>query len=109
MVLAFCNMVILCFTCNTACRACPQFLEPFPVIRFMDWMHTNAEGDRLPASWQQRPTPADRCCSAPDAVFRSLGLRDYLHVLMVVHANDRMPADRCCSAPDTFVRSVGQY
>ncbi|GIL87895.1 hypothetical protein Vretifemale_15941 [Volvox reticuliferus] len=34
-----------------------EFLRPFGVLRFMDWMHSNAEA--LPKEWDERPRPED--------------------------------------------------
>ncbi|GIL67805.1 hypothetical protein Vafri_21080 [Volvox africanus] len=34
-----------------------EFLRPFGVLRFMDWMHSNAEN--LPKEWDERPRPED--------------------------------------------------
>ncbi|GLC60709.1 hypothetical protein PLESTB_001660900 [Pleodorina starrii] len=34
-----------------------SWLRPFGLLRFMDWMHSNAEA--LPVEWEQRPRPED--------------------------------------------------
>lgn len=38
-----------------------SYLRPYGGLRFMDWMHTNAE--QLPREWDERPLVTDRWVS----------------------------------------------
>lgn len=68
-----------------------EFLRPFGVLRFMDWMHSNAEN--LPKEWDERPRPEDMCVdSAWGPKGSGWGWRRFVYAIPSSHSMLRISA-----------------